>query len=158
VHRSMLLPAAVAQDRVGRPRNRSRSVLAVATAVAVLGGQSASAKTGAEAHLLGLLPLHSRTGMLVTVRWTVDVPGVGGRRAPFGAVGMFATLVGARGAVATATARQSQGSYSVRIRVPVGGIQGIRIGLLGFAMEADGSRRPAPVLFPITNNPFSGQP
>ena len=151
-------PPRTSQHPIGRRRRRNASacVLAVATVAAALAAQSASAKTGAEAHLLAPLPAHARAGALVTVRWTVDVPGAGRERDRFEAVGMFATLVGERAVTTTATAPQSWGPYSVRIRVPVGGIRGIGIGLLGFAVEEDGSRRPAPVLFPITNDPFGG--
>jgi uncharacterized RDD family membrane protein YckC len=127
-----------------------KRILFTAAAFALLAAPAASAKEGAEAHLLTPLPIHSRTGTIVTVRWTVDLPGSHGRGIPFGAIGMFARLVGTNGATTTATAKQSSGPFTVRIRVPSGGIRQIRLGLEGTAMEADGTPQPAPILFPTT--------
>jgi hypothetical protein len=134
-----------------------RRALAAAAAFAVFVSPSASGKDGAQAHLLAPFPLHASAGALITVRWTVDVPGARGR-VPFGAIGMFTTLVGAHSPRTTAAAAQTHGPYSVRIRVPIGGIRHIQIGLRGFAVEANGTTRPAPMLFPITNSPFSHNP
>lgn len=102
----------------------SALAFAVATPVA--------AKEGAQAHLLAPLPAHPVPGRLITVRWTVDVPDGKGKRVPFGAIGMFVRLVGRGGPSTTATAPQTHGPpYSVRIRVPRGGIRAIRFGLHG---------------------------
>jgi hypothetical protein len=131
-----------------------KRILVTAAALALLAAPAASAKEGAKAHLLTSLPIHSRAGTIVTVRWTVDVPGSHGRRIPFGAIGMFARLIGTDGATTTATATQSSGPFTVRIRVPAGGIRQIRLGLEGTAMEADGTTQAAPMLFPITNDPL----
>jgi hypothetical protein len=131
-----------------------KRILATAAALALLAAPAAPAKEGAEAHLLTPLPTHSPTGTTVTVRWTVDVPGSHGRRIPFGAIGMFARLIGTNGATTTATAKQTDGPFTVRIRVPAGGIRQIRLGLEGTTVEADGTTRPAPMLFPITNDPL----
>ena len=130
-----------------------RSLVTAATFV-LLAAPAASAKEGAEAHLLTPLPVHSRMGTIVTVRWTVDVPGSHGRRTPFGAIGMFVRVIGTNGAATTATAKQSSGPFTVRIRVPAGGIRQIRLGLEGTPTAADGTTQPAPMLFPITNDPF----
>jgi hypothetical protein len=107
-------------------------ILLIATAVAALAAPVALAKEGAQAHLLAPLPRHPIPGRLITVRWTVDVPGPGGRREGLSAIGMFVRLVGAKGASTTATAREAAGPpYSARIRVPRGGIRAIRFGLAG---------------------------
>lgn len=125
-------------------------VLVAALAAAV----PAAAKEGAHAHLLAPLPAHPNPGTFITVRWSVDVPGPGGKRVPFGAIGMFVRLVGGDGASTTAAAPQVYGPpYSVRIRVPAGGVRDIQIGLRGWALTPSG-RHPAPELFPITNNPL----
>jgi hypothetical protein len=107
-------------------------ILLVAAAAAMLAAPVALAKEGAQAHLLAPLPAHPVAGRLITVRWTVDVPGPGGRREGFSAIGMFVRLVGAKGASTTAFAREAEGPpYSARIRVPRGGIRAIRFGLAG---------------------------
>ena len=121
------------------------AALAFTAALAV---PAASAKDGAQAHLLTPLPVHARAGTLVTVRWTVTVIGSQGRRVPFGAVGMFATLVGTNGASSSATAKQSGPPFSVRIRVPTGGIHRIRLGLHSYSSTPTGTHS-APWYLPI---------
>ena len=121
------------------------------TAVALLAAlavPAASAKDGAQAHLLSPLPTHSAAGTVVTVRWTVTVLGSHSNRVPFGALGMFATLIGTGGATTTATAKQSQPPYSVRIRVPAGGIQRLKLGLHSFSSTPTGTHS-APWYLPI---------
>lgn len=126
-----------------------RAATAVALAALVVGVSPAAAKEGAQAHLLAPLPTHPAAGSMITVRWTVDVPGSGGKRQPFSAVGMFVTLVGANGAFARATAPQTQGPpYSVHIRVPRGGIHAVRFGLMGTSCGPSGCR-PSPMFFPL---------
>jgi len=117
----------------------------------------AAAKEGAQAHLLTPLPSHANAGAVVTVKWTVDATGANGKRVPFGAIGMFVRLVGRNGASTTATAPQHGQPYSVRIRVPRGGIRNIQVGLHGWALTPTG-KHPAPELFPITNNPLHPKP
>jgi hypothetical protein len=115
-------------------------VFAVALAVAA----PATAKEGAQAHLLTPLPASPVPGTLITVRWTVDVPSASGRRVPFGAQGMFVRLIGRGGAMTSATSPQTHGPpYSVHIRVPRGGIRVVRFGLRA---------RPADVFFPLRGN------
>jgi hypothetical protein len=108
-----------------------RVALALALVAAAVAAPAAPAKEGAQAHLLTRLPRHAIAGTAITVRWTVDVPGANGQRAPFGAIGMFVRLVGRSGASTSATAAQGQPPYKVRIRVPRGGIRAIRFGLHG---------------------------
>ncbi len=118
----------------------------------------AAAKQGAQAHLLTPLPSNAKTGTLITVKWAVDIPGANGTRVPFKAVGMFVKLIGRSGASTTATAPQEHGPpYSAHIRVPRGGIRNIQVGLHGWAFTPTG-KHPAPVLFPITNNPLHPKP
>ena len=101
--------------------------------VCLLGGfaVSAAAKEGAQAHLVSPLPTHAVAGTRIAISWTVDVPNESGSRVPFGAMGMFVRLVGRGGAMTQATAPQSSGPFSVKLRVPRGGIRAIRFGLHG---------------------------
>ena len=109
----------------------------------------ASAKEGARARLLSRVPIHARAGALITVRWTVQVRGPSDGLVPFVANPMFARLIG-KGTVSTAFANQFGPPYSVRIRVPRSGIKNIKVGLMGYSDTG----RPAPAVFPITNDPF----
>jgi hypothetical protein len=62
---------------------------------------------------------------------------------------MFVTLIGANGSFVRATAPQQEGPpYSVRIRVPSGGIRRIRFGLMGTGCDPSGCR-PSPMFFPL---------
>lgn len=120
-------------------------VVVVALAVAA----SAAAKEGAQAHLLARLPTHLVPGQVITIRWTVDVPGAKSTRVPFSAIGMFVRLLGTGGASTKATAPQLEGPpYSVRIRVPRGGIRQIRFGLDGTSCGPSGCS-PSPAYFPL---------
>lgn len=120
-------------------------VVVVALTVAL----PAAAKEGAQAHLLAPLPLHPVPGQVISIRWTVDVPGATGTRVPFSAIGMFVRLLGTGGAATKATASQLEGPpYSVRIRVPRGGIKQIRFGLEGTSCGPSGCP-PSPAYFPL---------
>lgn len=124
-----------------------RAVL-LALVVAVLAAPVASAKEGAQAHLLASLPAHPRAGSLITIRWSVDVPGTQGKRRPFGAIGMFVRLLGRSGAATSETAPQYEPPYHVSIRVPAGGIRSIRFGLMGTSCGPSGCK-PSPMFFPL---------
>lgn len=125
-----------------------RRIAAVAV-VALTLAAPAAAKEGAQAHLLGPLPRHALPGSVITIRWTVDVPGAKGKRVPFSAVGMFVRLRGIGAAVVSATAPQMEGPpYSVRIRVPRGGIRLVRFGLMGTSCRPSGCG-PSPMYFPL---------
>src|SRR5437764_7689195 len=106
---------------------------AVVLGLCLLGGLAgaAAAKEGAQAHLVAPLPAHAAAGTRITIRWTVDVPDESGNRIPFGAIGMFVRLVGRNGARTQATAPQSSGPFTVKLRVPRGGIRAIHFGLHG---------------------------
>ncbi len=116
---------------------------------ALVAAAPAAAKEGAKAHLLAALPTRAMPGTFVTIRWRVDVPGPNGKRIPFSAIGMFVRLVGSGGASTTATAPQLEGPpYSVRIRVPRGGIRHVRFGLEGTSCGPAGCS-PSPAFFPL---------
>jgi hypothetical protein len=123
-------------------------LLLLAAAVVTLVAPGASAKEGARAHLLAPLPPHPIPGSFVTVRWSVHVAAAHGGRVPFAANGMFVRLVGRQGASTTAISSRYRPPYEVRIRVPAGGIRGIRFGLLGTSCGPSGCR-PSPVFFPL---------
>jgi hypothetical protein len=125
-----------------------KRMLPLAAAVAVLVAPAASAKEGAQAHLLSPLPAHPLVGSLISVRWSVDVPGTQGKRRPFGAIGMFVRLLGRDGASTSATAQQYEPPYHVRVSVPAGGIRSIRFGLMGTSCGPSGCK-PSPIFFPL---------
>jgi hypothetical protein len=108
-----------------------------------------AAKEGAQARLLTSLPLHAKAAALITVKWTVKVR-ANGKLIPFRANGMFVRLIG-KGSAKTAFTQQFGPPYRARIRVPRGGIRGIKLGLMGYST----SGRPEPEFFPIVNSPFS---
>jgi hypothetical protein len=125
-----------------------KRTLLLAAVIAVLAAPAASAKEGAQAHLLAPLPPHPAAGSLITLRWSVDVPGTPGTRRPFGAIGMFVRLLGRDSASTRATAPQYEPPYHVRIRVPAGGIRSIRFGLMGTSCGRSGCK-PSPMFFPL---------
>jgi len=61
---------------------------------------------------------------------------------------MFVRLLGRHGASTSATAHQYEPPYHVRIRVPAGGISGIRFGLMGTACGPSGCT-PSPIFFSL---------
>jgi hypothetical protein len=126
-----------------------RRVVCVTILLFVAVAAPATAKEGARARLLTALPLHAKVGARVTVEWTVKVRGPDGTLVPFRANPMFVRLIG-KGAATTAFAQQFGPPYRARIRVPRGGIRGIKLGLMGYS-----GTRPAPGFFPIVNSPFS---
>jgi hypothetical protein len=109
---------------------------------------AASAKEGARARLLTALPLHAKAGALIRVEWTVKVR-ANGKLVPFRANGMFVRLIG-NAAKKTAFTQQFGPPYRARVRVPRGGIRGIKVGLMGYTNTG----RQAPEFFPIVNSPF----
>lgn len=125
-----------------------RRVVCVTVLLLVSVAGPTAAKEGARARLLTSLPLHAKAGARVTVEWTVKVRGPNGKLVPFRANPMFVRLIG-KGAAATAFAQQFGPPYRARIRVPRGGIRGIKLGLMGYSTTG-----PAPEFFPIMNSPF----
>lgn len=120
--------------------------LMLAAFVAALAVPAASAKEGAQAHPLAPLPTHPLAGSLISIRWSVDLPGAEGRRRPFGAIRMFVRLLGRDGAATNATAPRYDPPYHVRVRVPAGDI--IRFGLMGTSCGPSGCK-PSPLYFPL---------
>jgi hypothetical protein len=128
-------------------------VVLVLGSVAVLGTAAiALAKDDARARLTQPLPLGARPGTMVSVEWTVRVPDGNGGSQPFGAGSMFARLLSKTGAAAPVgyTDTDRRGINRVRVRVPSGGIGGIRVGLRGWS-DRHGA---ADAAFVLENNPF----
>ena len=113
---------------------------------------AALAKEGARARLLTALPLHAKAGTVITVKWTVK-DRVNGKLVPLRANPMFVRLLG-KGASKTALSQQFGPPYHARIRVPRGGIRGIRLGLMGYTTTGT-TTRAAPEFFTIVNSPFT---
>jgi hypothetical protein len=111
------------------------------------------AQNWARATLTGTINHSPRPGTLITITWTIGEPGK--LRDPgFDGQGLFIRLLSkAGGAAQTGTAHGSHGRYSAIVRVPSGGIRDIEIGIDGLSVGPTG-RHPAPVLFPLTNDPY----
>jgi hypothetical protein len=122
--------------------------LLVATMLALAPG--AATKEDARARLTTVVPLGAAPGAAIRVGWTVSVPDGKGGREPFGATNMFVRLLSRTGAAATtgfAAQTRMTGRYAAQVKVPEGGIGGIRMGLRGttdvtFAVENDPFRSP----------------
>lgn len=113
--------------------------------IALAAAGSASTKEGARSDLTTRLPVGAAPGTLVRVGWIVSAPDGQGNMRPFGATGMFVRLLSRTGAPATTGfASQSAGRYSAEVRVPRGGIGGVRTGLRGTT----------DIYFPVVNDPF----
>lgn len=130
------------------------AIVIVAVAVAALAAVAlAPAKEGARARLTTKLPLGAAPGTTIHVRWTVDTPDGKGSR-PFGASRMFVRLLSRTGAAATiglaGGTAHADGRYAAEVRVPAGGIGGIRMGLRGRNDRGTGD-----LLFHLENDPFT---
>jgi hypothetical protein len=112
-----------------------------------------SSKEGARARLLTPLPLAAKPGSTIQVRWFVDVPDEQGGGRPFGASGMFVRLLSTTGAPSTVGLADGGGRFQTTLRVPSGGIGGVRVGLRGTSCDASGCRA-SDALFPLVNDPF----
>lgn len=140
---------------------RRLALVLLATAAAVLVASfPASAKEGVKATLITEIPVDAAPGTKLTLSWrlfSVDEA----RRDPFGANGVYIRLLSATGAKATdgvaPTGDYLSGEYEATVVVPVGGIGGVEIGLMGWQSDAQGTRR-ADAMFPITNDPVPGTP
>ena len=126
------------------------AVAAVALA-ALVAAAAAPTKEGARARLATTLPLGAAPGTTIRVAWSVDVPDDKGGRRPFYAGGMFVRLLSRTGARATlGFAREGPRPvrpYTTDVRVPAGGIGGIRVGLRGTS----------DITFPLENDPFASR-
>jgi hypothetical protein len=129
-------------------------VLAVVALLAAVPA-AASAKGDVRAHLVNRLDRDARAGETIRVVWRLYSVENGERR-PFGASGLFVRLRSATGASATrAEGDGRRGRYTAHVKVPRGGIGGIRFGLEGIRMLPDGSEERAPHYFPLDNDPFA---
>jgi len=115
---------------------------------------AAVGKEGVRARLVTPVPLAAAPGAKVTIVWTLSYDDRGHRRR-FGAGGVFVRLLSASGgrSVDSLDTRGRRGRYSARVRVPRGGIGGIRIGLEG-TRYSKGRAEQADIFFPIVNSPF----
>jgi hypothetical protein len=94
-------------------------------------------------------------GSVITVAWTMASEDGQGEVRPFGASGVFVHLVRGHGrAPVKRHARQDRsGHYTVRVRVPAGGIRKIKVGLEGTTYTAGGAAQDADHYFPVTGDP-----
>ena len=131
-----------------------RPLLAVLLAsLVVLGATSlATAKDDARAKLTEPLPLGARPGTTISVEWAVRVPDERLGSRPFGAGNMLVRLLSKTGAPTTVgyTDTDRDGINRARVKVPAGGIGGIRVGLRGWSDQ----RGFGAAIFPLTNDPF----
>ena len=125
--------------------------LAAAVLAAAVLATPALAKEDVRATLTAPVPFDAAPGDEITVAWTLTYEDEAGEAQPFGAQGVYVTLVSATGAEHTtghAGDDGANGRYEAVVTVPEGGIGGIQIALMGWS-----NAEPAPVAFPITNNP-----
>ncbi|MGH3012664.1 MAG: hypothetical protein ACRDMY_12625 [Gaiellaceae bacterium] len=127
-------------------------VAVVATTAVGLTATPVAAKEGVEATLLTPVPLDAVPGQEIKVSWTLSFRDESGTGVPFNAEGVFVELLsagdGGSTIGSTSDTAHPTGEYRAVVPVPDGGIGGIQIALMGWA---DGE--PAPLVFPITNNP-----
>jgi hypothetical protein len=127
--------------------------LALVLVLALLAAGSAGAKEGVEATLLTAVPASAKAGTHLRIEWRLAELNSG---RPFGAGGVFIRLVGGRGSVTGAEAREVRpGLYAARVRVPSGGIHRIRIGLHAWT-SGPGGTGSAAEFFRIANDPSTG--
>ena len=113
----------------------------------------AHGKTGVRARLTAPVPLASPPGESITVTWTLGYRDERRRWRPgFDACGVFVRLASAAGGRPTvgfdsggACRAHTGGDYAATVKVPEGGIGGIKIGLRGTT----------DVFFPIENDPLA---
>jgi hypothetical protein len=133
---------------------RSRIAPAVVLLSALIAAPPATAKEDVRARLENRLALDAPAGTTITVAWRLYYV-EDGRRRPFGASELFVRLRSATGARGTkAYGEGRNGRYTTRIKVPRGRMAGIRFGLDGIRMLPDGRTQPAPIYFPLDNDPF----
>jgi hypothetical protein len=134
------------------PRSRLLAAALLAAVVAAVLAAPAFGKEDVQATLTEPVPLGAAPGQEITVAWTLTYEEEAGEVQPFGAQGVYVTLVSATGGDYT-TGHAGDGGgigrYEAAVTVPEGGIGGIQIALMGWA-----NAEPAPVAFPIVNNPL----
>lgn len=77
-----------------------------------------------------------------------------GERRPFGAGAMFVRLLSRTGGPSTTGYDDGSGSFETTLKVPEGGIGGVRAGLRGTRCDASGCQ-PSDLVFPLVNDPFT---
>src|SRR4051812_49142280 len=103
-----------------------RALFAAVVALSV--AAPAQAKENVKAHLESRLPAGAKAGTTIRVTWTLYYLENGQRR-PFGASELFVRLRGkASGRFVKAYGEGRNGRYTARVKVPKGGIAGIRFG------------------------------
>ena len=132
---------------------RIGTFVAAVALVALMLAPGGSSKEGARARLLTPLLLAAKPSSTIQVRWAVDVPDRQGGRRPFGASGMFVRLLSRTGAPSTIGFADGGGRFETTVRVPSGGIGGLRVGLRGMRCDANGCRE-SDAPFPLVNDPF----
>jgi hypothetical protein len=120
--------------------------------LAVAAPAKVHAKAGARAHLESHLRKRAKPGTTIRVVWTLYVIEHGERR-PFDAGDLFVRLRG-RSGFARAYGDGQNGRYAARLKVPRGGMTGIRFGLEGVRMYPDGRTERGDHYFPLDNDPF----
>jgi hypothetical protein len=112
-------------------------LLPVLIAAVALLAVPALAKDGVRARLDEPVRLDTAPGKTITVRWhLVDEKG----RA-FNASGIYLRVSRCGRAPLTAPARRSSGGYSARVRVPKGGIRKLLVGLEGWQITPERTKR-----------------
>ncbi|MBE2317571.1 hypothetical protein DVA67_016430 [Solirubrobacter sp. CPCC 204708] len=127
-------------------------VIAATILALLLFAPAATAKEGVRARLESRLDLNARAGSEITVKWRLYIRDSG---RPFDAGELFVRLRSkGSGAPTRAYGKGDRGRYTARVRVPRGGLGGIRFGLMGYRSFPGGESEPAPVFFPLDNDPF----
>lgn len=119
-----------------------RRALVLVSALVLVAG--ASAKEGVRATLSAPVDVRAVSG---TIRLEGTLADPSGR--PFGAGGVFVRLLGRSGGGTFAFAGGTDGRFAADVRVPAGGIGGVRVGLRG-----RNDYGIADVYFPVVNDPF----
>lgn len=130
---------------------RRRTVLAVVLGLAVLVGTAApvAAKAGIIARLDAALSRDAQPGTVVTLGWTLVVPGSSGL---IGTGTILRIYPSNGGATIDVDAREDRaGHYVATITVPPGGIATIGIGIPGESCYAGGTCVPAVDFFTVTD-------
>jgi hypothetical protein len=131
------------------------SVVPVATAAILLSTvPGAAGKDRVRAAIDAPQRCDAAAGTTITVAWRLTTL-FGGHRRPFGASGVFVSLDRTAGGTPVKRhARQDRaGHYTVRVKVPDGGIARIRVGLEGTSHFPDGTTKDADVYFPVSGDP-----
>jgi hypothetical protein len=143
---------------IGPTMSRSTAcAVAVSAVVAALAVPAvASAKGDVRAAITSPTRCDAAAGRTITVRFGLSVAEPDGARRPFDGAEIFVVLRrhGAPGVKRRAVPMgRGTGRYRVRTTMPRGGVRRIDVGIEGVTIAADGTERPAPVLFRVTGDP-----